>query len=605
MNRAINISSSKKSNYGFLTILAVFILLISFSGYIFYQIIPKPQNTFFAYKGSQNVYILLSQDNEAYLKKINVSETNYIDIIKRFQKRLSAIGIKSKLINDNDISELKKNDVLIALDTYNLSNDTFNDIKDFLSKGGNLIFNYHFGYFINNYFVKQKPIEEITSLKYISESSREININFFIPKILSPIIRGENSQRYDLVLYSSDTIPLFESKHIPDAILTNWEITTTPILNKKMLTTEQSGILWHGFYGKGKWFYFSVPSYTFLDLPKSFFKKLFGNIISYFTETYTIAKYPFLDHKNAIFISEDTEFKYENMIHFAKASKNYDIPVTMFCVAKFALQYKNITKEAATFPNVEIGSHSYSHGKIMGEPLKKVIKEIKGSKEILEKITGKRIYGFRPPREEIDQTMVNILKESGYEYVMEKTKPYLLPEEEYKGLITIPRHGTDDYIFLINLDWDKERILQKIIQEAQMLTSLNALYTLSVHTHLLSYKSNLDVTKKFFEFLKEHKNLHPLNGVEIARRALLKEHIKITKQQLNENTFIYIKNDNEKEVKNFSFRIYWPNSEEISVIPEISSTKIKILEVNDKRKYTDVRILKIPPKTTVSLIIEE
>ena len=89
---------------------------------------------------------------------------------------------------------------------------------------------------------------------------------------------GENSKREDLVLYSHDVIPIFKSKTTPDAILTNWEITSPPLLNNKKLAVNEAGVAWHGFYKKGKWFYFSLPGYVFLDMHLITFKKIFSNI---------------------------------------------------------------------------------------------------------------------------------------------------------------------------------------------------------------------------------------------------------------------------------------------------------------------------------------
>ncbi|AZV47122.1 hypothetical protein C3L23_07500 [Nautilia sp. PV-1] len=605
MRQAINTYSSKNSIHIF-PILFSFFLIILIAGYLSYQFIPKKENSFFYFsKTKKTVYFLQSQENEIYLNKIGASVDAYEDKINQFIKKLSSDKINSKIINESNIADLKNGDTLIVLDDYYISDKTMSNIKNFLKKGGNLLFNYHFGYISDRGFIKAKSIEKITGLKYLSESVSRASSNFYVSKILSPLNLGENSYRHDLVLYANDTVPLFHSKYTPDAILTNWEITSTPILNKKMLPVKDSGIIWHGFYGKGKWFYFSFPSYVFLDMPKNTFDKFFNNISSYMNNTFSIAKYPFLDSKNAIFISEDTEYKYTNMIHFAKLAHKYNIPVTLFCVAELAQKYPQITKEAAELSNVEIGSHSYSHTKIQGAPLKKVIKEILGSKEILEKITGKPVFGFRPPREEIDKTMENELRKAGYKYVMEKTKPYLLPEEEYDKLITIPRHGTDDYIYLINLNWDKAQILKKIIQETNMLTSINAVYTLSVHTHLLSYKSNLDVSEKYFNYLIKHKNLHPFKGIEITNRIKMNKKITLSIQPMNDKTFLYIHNKNAAQIKNFSLRIYWPNSKNIKIIPELSNVKIKTLEQNIQRKYTDIKIDLLRPKSTISLILEE
>ncbi|GAB6074068.1 polysaccharide deacetylase family protein [Nautilia lithotrophica] len=604
MKQAINTYSLKKNKINLLQVIIAFLIIILISGYIFYQLIPKNENNFlFFTKKPSKVYILLSEENEIYLNKINLSIDAYEDKLKQLQKKFSSIGINTKTITENDIDSLNKNDILIAFDIYSVSKNTMQKIKDFLNRGGNFIFNYHFGYFLDSKFVKAENIENITGLKYFTESKSKSSSNFYTPKILSPLLLGSNGQRHDLVLYSNDTLPLFKSKYIPDAILTNWEITSTPILENKMLDIKESGIIWHGFYSKGKWFYFSFPSYVILDMPKELFKKYFNNIINFMTGI-TIAKYPFLDSKNAVFISEDTEYKYTNMINFSILANKYNIPATLFCVANLALKHPDITKKASDLPNIEIGSHSYTHTKIQGEPEKKVLKEIKGSKEVLEKITGKKVFGFRPPREEIDQTMENILRESGYKYVMEKTKPYLLPTFEHKKLITIPRHGTDDYIYLMNLNWNKNKILQKIIQETEMLTALNAIYTLSVHTHLLSYKSNLDVSKRYFEFLTKNKKIRPFKGIEIANRIEWKKNISVSLQTLNGKIFIYINNKNKINIKNFSFRIYWPNANKISISPEMSNVKIKIIENNLNRKYTDISI-NLKPKSTISLIVNE
>jgi peptidoglycan/xylan/chitin deacetylase (PgdA/CDA1 family) len=605
MRQAINMSSSKTNPSGFLPVIFSFFLIILTAGYLSYQFIPEKNGSFFYFSGSKRtIYFLVSRENEIYLNKIGASVNEYEDNINRLIKKFSSGKIKCKTIEEQDINSLKKGDILFIFDDYYVSKRTIKDIEGFLKRGGNLLFNYHFGYMDENGFVKAGNIEKITKLKYLGETVSCSSCNFYVSKILSPLNMGENSFRHDLVLYADDTVPIFGSKQTPDAVLTNWEITSTPILNKKMLPLKDSGVIWHGFYKGGKWFYFSFPGYVFLDMKKNTFNKFFGNIFNYMTNTYSAAKYPFIDAKNAVFISEDTEYKYTNMIHFARLAAKYGIPVTLFCVAELAQKHPFITKEAAELPNVEIGSHSYSHTRIEGAPIKKVIKEILGSKEILEKITGRPVFGFRPPREEIDKAMENELRAAGYKYVMEKTKPYLLPEEEYDRLITIPRHGTDDYIYLINLNWDKEKILKKIIQETDMLTSLNAVYTLSVHTHLLSYKSNLGVSEKYFKYLIKHKNIHPFKGIDITDRIKLNKKIALTLQPMNDKTFLYIHNRNDTEVKNFCLRIYWPNSENIKIIPELSSVKITVLKQNTQRKYTDIKIDLLRPESTISLILE-
>jgi len=597
-------SSSKK--YSILVFLFLF-GLITISGYVFYQMWPRYTKNYSMIpliKQPHTIYLLNSKDNlELFFSKMNLSSDNYLNNIKKFKQKLTNLGYEVKVINENKIASLKPHDILIAFDEYAISNKHFKELKEFIKKGGNFIFNYHFGYLNENKFLKAKRIEEITNLKLLKETISKDDTLFFIPKLLSPVgMSSQNARRYDIVLYGNDVLPLFESKTTPDAILTNWSVTATPLIKNHLLDINKSGVMWHGLYGKGKWFYISMPLYVFLDMPKDEFNLIFKNIITYLQNPITAIAYPFIDSKKVVFISEDTEYKYENMLPFSRLAKEYDINVTLFCVARLAKQYKDMTKEVSTYPNIEIGSHSYSHTKIMGTNEEKVKKEIVGSKEIIENIIGKKIYGFRPPREEIDKLMTYWLINSGYIYVMEKIKPYLLPKETSPNFFTIPRHGTDDYTYIIELDWNKNQILNKIIQETILLTKMNALYTLSVHTHLLSYKSNLDVSKRYFKYLNTQKDIKTLKGIDIAKRANILKNLQIKADNFQNKTTLKITNNSIYPIINGKFRIYHPNMDIKSITPELFQTKLKI--INSNKEYSDVEISKIPPKTTTIIFIE-
>ncbi len=597
---------SKSKDIPFLKVIIITLFLMLLSSYILYQLLPKnfPNFNFFAQINNKNIYILKSKDTINFLINSDLDDTLYINKIQKLKTKLIKNGFNPQIITENQINSLPKNSILFALDTYNLNNKDLNNIISFVKNGGTLIFNYHFAYFINNKFDRAKTISKITKLKFISDGIDKSNAAFYVPKILSPLtLSNINAKREDLVLYNNDIIPLFKSKNAPDFSLSDWAVTSTAKLNNKLLNVNEAGIAWHGFLGKGKWFYFSFPSYVFLDMKDSYFKKLITNIYNFSVNPITIAIYPYIDTSKAIFISEDTEYKYKDLIHFAKLCNKYNIHATAFCVAKLANQYPNITKQAANFPQIEIGSHSYSHTKIVGASTDKVKKEIFFSKKILEKITGKEVYGFRPPREEIDKLMEIWLRKSGYKYVMEKVKPFLLPKEVYKGLITIPRHGTDDYAFLINLDWDKTQILKRIEYETNFLTSLNILYTLSVHTHLISYKSNIDILENYFNFLKKHPDIKPLKGIELAKRAKLLQNISYSINTFGKNLILTIENNNNSTIKNLSFRLYWPNVKIVNITPEKIKVNISKIKENKEMKYTDYKIERINPKTKLKFII--
>jgi len=595
--------SLSKKFYSLLTLALIFFLL-AISGLLIYQLLPKISEnfTFNIDIKHKTVKILLSNETINYLNNIGINPNAYQNNISEFLNKLKNSGIETKIIHEKDLINLNKNDILIAFDTYAVSEFAKKEIEKFLKNGGNLIFNYRFAYFNENgAFLKDAEIEKITKFIKTTDTITKSQAPFFITKIISPINTKQNDYRQDFVFY--DPLPLFHSDYVPDMLMTNWNVSLTPILNKKHISVYDDGIAWHGFYGKGKWFYFSFPMYVFLDMKENYFKNLFGSIINYFKNPISIAKYPYLNTPNAVFISEDTEYQYPYAINFANLAKEKDINVTLFCVAKLANEYQNLTKKISTYKNCEIGSHSYSHIKIVGTNDKIMKREIIYSKKLIEKIIGKKIYGFRPPREEIDKKMEDYINKAGYVYIMEKTKPYLLPQEEHKGFFTIPRHGTDDYIYLIDTDWSKKQILQNIINETNFLTAINGIYTLIIHTHLLSYKTNITILAEYFDYLNNHKNLFPQKGIDIVKKVKLTKNIHFDISQ-NINTIILsIYNNNKEALINPTFRIYWPNVKIKKIVPEVINYKISIVKNNEKRRFTDIRINKIPPKTTVKVIL--
>lgn len=594
------------NRYGPFVFFYIFLFII-ISGTIFYNLLPDTKissNILFSTQKCSNVYILVSDETLKFLQDTGYNKDSYLDRLSKFKRRLEKIGVKYDVIRESNVDSLPATSTILALDIFALSKESSGAILNFLKRGGNLLFNYHFAYFQNKKIYQgSKLIEAITGLRYIKNVKNKKGL-FFIPKILSPImLSNEDAKRFDLILY--DSIPLFESKeNTPDAVLTNWAVTSTPMFDNKKVPMKQAGIVWHGLYGKGSWIYFSFPLYSFLDMPLNEFELLMKNITNYLNEPVSLAKYPYLDTKKAIFISEDTEYKYENLKRYATLAQKYGIDTTLFCVANLAEQYSDITKEVAAFSHIEIGSHSYSHTKISGENEKKVEKEIAYSKKVLEDITGEKVYGFRPPREEIDEKMIYWLRESGYLYTMERSKDYLLPKEEIPGLITLPRHGTDDYIYLINLDWDKDAILNQIIYETELLTSFNVLYTLSIHTHLLSYKNNINIVEKFFKYLQTRKDIKPLKGRDLAIRARQLKNIDLFYKKNLKNIFVNIENRNDTSVKNFTFRLYWHNLKKIGKISsEILNIKVEEIKRDKKEKFSDIRVKELKPNSVITLII--
>jgi hypothetical protein len=278
--------------------------------------------------------------------------------------------------------------------------------------------------------------------------------------------------------------------------------------------------------------------------------------------------------------------------------------VTAFCVSNLAEkgEYHTMMKEAGQSPYIEIGSHSHTHKKITETPSDNIKNEILGSKAILDKLAGTKITGFRAPREELNIEMIKMLVDSGYSYVLGKNRGYAYPRLEYNGLYTIPRTATDDYQFLVNLEWNPDEIVKKMIAETEYINAANGMYSLSVHTHLMSYKNNIKILEKYFNYLSKHPEITALSGQHIIDRIKSKAKISYKVTKANKNFLIDVVNGNKHTVKKVTFRIFWDSSVVINAISaEIIGTRVSYVD-NPMDRFTDVTLYNVKPSSSLKLI---
>ena len=91
------------------------------------------------------------------------------------------------------------------------------------------------------------------------------------------------------------------------------------------------------------------------------------------------------------------------------------VKATFFVTGYFAVKEKQIVKEIVRKGH-EVGSHSYFHTRKIVAQRDVIKKDIQESKDILEKVTGNQIVGFRAPRCLVDQQLLDILDEVGFQY---------------------------------------------------------------------------------------------------------------------------------------------------------------------------------------------
>jgi len=513
------------------------------------------------------IYILKSYATAVTYQKNNLDKNNYIDKVEQFNKYIKKLGYKTISVDEDKVGTLPNDALLFIPDAIALSLHAKTDIKSFLNNGGNLFFNNSCGFsdekgsYIGDNFVK-----EITSLG-LSKNKNFATFKdgvVFTQRLLSPIDNKYKGEILETSIY--DPVPIFISSQDKEAdiLLTTYSLANPPLAKdgRDDFTTEESGVAWHGYYGKGKWFYMNIPSYVFYDVAEKDnpYNSVMNSILNFLSSDVIIETLPFIDKEKIVFISEDTEYKFKNFKKFADLAQAHHVPVTAFIVSSLAQkkEHQTMMREIARNPYVEFASHSHNHKKIIETNATYVTQETAGSKTIIDRYSSQPIVGFRPPREELDLEMKKQLRGSGFRYILSKTQRYMYPkfDEKYRDLLIIPRHGTDDYSYLINLDWDQNQIVNQIKKETNFVTALDAIFTLSIHTHLFAYNSNINIVKEYFKYLNENPQFQPLNGREIAKRVIEHANIDINYKKSGNLITLEIDNRNTNPVENFSCKLF-------------------------------------------------
>ena len=605
---AIRQYRSEKEYYGLKLILTLF-LFISILAYTgFYLMQNVYSKSFMALgMGHKTIYILTSPANRRLYERNGMDYGSYLQRIERFKKMAAEAGYQSRNVEADDLKGLPPRSTLLAMDMMSLSSDEMDQIDTFVRQGGRLLFNFTAGFLDAELHTRTHHlVETVTGLRL----DPKINMLKLDPKqsayltlrLLSPLaINLTEGQALDFGLY--DLLPVYDNNAsvATDAYLTNWSQDDYVHYDQDhTLNRRQSGLIWHGYHGKGKWIYFSFPSYLFLDSQQKYYNRLFKNMLAFLDRRVCAVAYPLIDRPNAVFVSEDTEYKFEYLDAFSDAARKHRFPVTAFCVARLAKKHRELMHDVGQNPYLEIGSHSYSHKKIVGESDAVYRRETFGSKKLLESLTGKKVLGFRPPREEIDEKLIRDLDEAGFTYILSAGENRLYPYYHGKILI-IPRHGTDDYSYLVNLDWDASKILARMKHEAQILVSLNGIYTLSTHTHLMSFGPNIKITEKFFDFVHTRANMHPMNGEMIAKRVAQRLHLSYKMDETARNSTLTIYNNGKKVISNLHFALH-SDSPIVGVESEIVGITSRLRRI-DKHRYTLI-IDKIDPDSHLTLFIK-
>lgn len=590
--------------------LLITILIAILMSPVFYFLFNNYSPANFALSGgtTNNIYLLRSETTINRLKSFGNNGSGYEKQLDEMKTLLSKQGYDVQMIDLEMLKTLKTSDTLFVLDAIAMTSEETASIVRFVEEGGSLIFNQYSGFsgpdggWRGDAFVR-----EITGLEvdpYINTLKKQTGI-FCTPKVFSPLTTQLKSGPLLSFVYYED-IPLFRTPKTmkPDMMYTDWTQYNSPKIDDVHLPSEFSGALWHGSKGKGSWVYFNFPSYVFFSsgADNEKYSALWKGIVRFAIDGVAVRIHPYLSGKNPVFISEDTEFRYENSRYFSEVIKELQVPSTAFCVSMLAERFPEVTRELGENSFLEVGSHSHTHGDLLAENEDGLTRELLGSKQILETLSQSKVTGFRPPREEINDRIAQKLLESGYEYTMEKNKNHLYPTIIRKDLVVISRVGTDDFSFIANHTLDEEALVKTMLNEASFIDALDGIYTLSIHTHLFSDPHNISIVRSILRQLKEKDTTTFRQGRDIAKRIKMVSLIDTSVSISHENYIVSLINNNKITVPEVIIRLYWPRFGNVkSIKADTTGVSFTYLH-NSNERYTDITFTDLAPRKQFSLL---
>lgn len=132
------------------------------------------------------------------------------------------------------------------------------------------------------------------------------------------------------------------------------------------------------------------------------------------------------NHQSVVLLSFDTELvdSPEMVRTVLDMLDKHDARATFFVMGAFAEANPELVKEIAK--KHEVASHTMTHPRLTKTERTDIMTELKDSKELLEKITGRPVVGFRAPYNAINKETYTILNELNYEYDASTFKNYKL-----------------------------------------------------------------------------------------------------------------------------------------------------------------------------------
>ncbi len=382
-----------------------------------------------------------------------------------------------------------------------------------------------------------------------------------------------------------------------------WE--STPAIYQNKLSSEEAGLV-HGKYLEARfaWLGFTMGSVVG-DIPdQKIFQKVIDNIFSYVSFWPLIYKERWPEgKKGAAIFAQDTEDKFENALNTVSLLTAKNIPATFFCVPEMAAKYDKVFAKIYARENFEVGLHGLDV--YQGQTLELQRERLRSGKSILEKITGKRVRGFRPPEAIYDRNTLLALVNLEYDYMagddIKQSCPEIMPDKKnqertpgrnQEALVKFPKTSDDDYDLIERYKMrDKNKMLELLKKDFDKIYQIGGLYYYSFHTQIMAKEEYIDVLGKFIDYVKEKDcwiaSFSEVNDWWLNRYA----NIKVTGVQTGPTrTFVNITNNSFQKASGVKINLLLPPSRRpVKIIQGTSGPAVPFYEGKDGNIVVEIQ----------------
>lgn len=492
--------------------LLVFLLIIRgiYGAYELEDIIPAKD--FLFSKNKSRIAILNSKYTQNMLPKGN---TWIIDNITTWGKYLTNLKLSYEIISDLDIEMGKHFDykLLILPGSKALSEKEIIQIKKFLERGGSVFATSGVGSFSDDGKWKGwEFINETFGIRFTKELSRDESYLVHTLRGSLPITANIPSG-FTLKVATWDRPVAVEVLDPRTTQVSYWyDIKKERGLVRQEIK-ETAGIV-YGTYGKGKfiWYGFEINSIIGINQEYLYFERLFNNSISWLLSLPISISNLWQSNFKAgsiftITINEKLD-KIENIIPIIQ--KN-NIPFTFIIDPDIAIadssKIKNISNYGELAILVDIGyisSWDDTENKLFEQDVQS--EKIRQAKSIVEKITGKKVFGMMPKFGLFDQNTIFAALKNDLRYIIaDSLTDRSVPNVVIKGkekIAIFTRTARDDYEIIRDYGLDEPVFQFYTYQEdIDRLLFENGLILFNFHPEYQLQSKNINVIEQIYNDL--------------------------------------------------------------------------------------------------------